>query len=552
MRTRLSKALRGGAGVALLASGLGVIGALGVGVATSGVASAVTHVSALYKCATPLGTKSVQTTIKTLNNTPQPSVTHGSTYTAKPRLTANIPAALINTAATATASLTSLPVLAATLQVAKVGLTGPGFFVGAPKPTKTTLLTIVPINATTKVHGYTATITYQPATFTVTASTGTATLTPTTLTLSVVVALKCFTPTHSIHYSKLPPPTTTSTNFSTYTVTGTNTLTPMAKVTAIPHVTPLKLTPPSGTNPPAATAGSHYSSGNFWTASTGHGSNVWTPASVDGLSFSGTGSHGSLTGTPTTAGPFTFTVTVTTGTGTTTITHSYTITVGAAAATPTVLQPFTVTVTAGPITLTCESVTPLINTPVENQNTAADCAPIAFGKHVLNGKNTTYTAPMHTLYILTARGTTSNEWSLTAQMITTTTSVTGKAACNTVIGFCNVTTINNTHTTPHRLTNSTITAHYVGIHGFTCKAQSTKTSIWYNVNPTPTTAAGRRGSFGTHGAGLGGVVGLCTTPTPGVSGGEFIVSGGDFTIIVPPNVYVGKYYGTVQFTLVAF
>ena len=41
---------------------------------------------------------------------------------------------------------------------------------------------------------------------------------------------------------------------------------------------------------------------------------------------------------------------------------------------------------------------------------------------------------------------------------------------------------------------------------------------------------------------------LCSAAT-GFSGGQFFVTTLDYTLIVPPNVYAGTYYGTVLYTL---
>jgi hypothetical protein len=42
---------------------------------------------------------------------------------------------------------------------------------------------------------------------------------------------------------------------------------------------------------------------------------------------------------------------------------------------------------------------------------------------------------------------------------------------------------------------------------------------------------------------------LCTAPA-GASGGLFLVGGGTFSLTIPPTVYAGTYYGTVQYTVV--
>jgi len=552
MRSGLSRFVRGAAGIALIASGLGITSALAVGAATSTTASAATT-SGSYSCATPLGKKSVPASITTLNNTTPKTVVHGSHYAAKPKLTATIPASLINTAATATPSLTHLPVAAATLTVTKVNFSGTSLIHATKKATITTNVATVPINATTKAHGYAAAITYTSTTYTVTANSGKATLTPATLLLHVLVTLTCYPPNKVITYNT---PTTVTKG---YVVSGTNTLGVITTVNALPHHTPVTLTPPAGALP-AGQAGVHYNAANFWTAVTGFGTNEWTETgTLDGLTFTHTNTHASLSGYPTAAGTVHIKVTVTTKTGHST-TKTYTLLVAAAAATPQILQPFKLTVTGGTLTMTCGNRTATHPTkhpgfPVETQTLAQTCTLITFGTQKLNEKNDLRTRPMNILYISTARGGPTDSWVLNAIMVPTKQSLTGNANCDTIQGFCNVTTTSPAKlATPHTRTNTTINATYFGLHGYTCKPNTTLTTLaqsqYYNVNPTPTTTPGRSPATTALHHGLSSTLTLCTAK-PGVSGGEFIVQTGTYSLIVPPNVYAGTYYGTVQFTLVA-
>ena len=366
MRTGLWRILRRGGGIALLASGLGVVGTLGVGAATSGVASAATT-GGTYHCATPLGNKSIPVSVTTESNTTPKTVQRTHTFSAKPKLTATIPASLIKTAHTAAPTLTSLAAQKATLDVTKHNFSGPAFIAATPKPTITTNVALALINTTTIHHGAVITVTYPATTFTVTSNTGKATITPSTLDLLVLVPLTCYPPSKVITYNT---PTTVTKG---YTVTGTNTLGPITTINATPHHTPLSLTPASGPVP-AGQATVHYSQPNYFTAVTGQGTNVWlATGTMDGLVFSPTGAHASLAGTPLGAGTFGFTVMVSTKTHTS-VTHHYSLAVTAAPATPQILQPFKLTVTGGSLTMTC--VGPL---PVEAQATAKTCTLITLG-----------------------------------------------------------------------------------------------------------------------------------------------------------------------------
>ena len=543
MRTRFIKFLRGGAGVALVASGMGIVGALGVGAATSGIASAATT-TGLYHCATPLGNKSIQATITTLSNTTPKTVQRTHTFSAKPQLTAVIPASLIKTAYTADKTLTSLAASAATLVVTKHNFSGPSFIKATKKATITTNVALALIDTTTIHHGASITVTYTATTFTVTSTSGKATITPATLDLTVLVPLTCYPPSEVITFN------TATTVTKGYTVTGSDTLGVITTVNATPHHTPLSLTPASGALP-GGQATVHYSEPNYFTAVTGTGTNVWTETgTLDGLVFSHTGTHASITGTPTAAGTLSFSVKVATK-ALTSVTHTYTLAVTAAPATPNILQPFKLTVTGGSLTMTC---TPTTH-PVEAQATAKTCTLITLGTVKLNGQSQPVAKKMNTLYISTARGGPTDDWTLNAVMVPTKQSLTGNEYCNTVQGFCNATTTNPAKlATVHTYQNTTILPNYLDLAGYTCKPQQTRLSPYYNVNPTPTTTPGRSKGPGytptSFGRGLSTVMTLCTAAA-GVSGGEFIVKTGTYTLYVPPNIYAGTYYGTVQYTLVA-
>jgi hypothetical protein len=545
------KFVRGGAGVALLASGLGVVGGLGVGLATSGTASAAgPTISGKWSCATPLGEQKVTTKIQDQNTIP---ATMPKTSVYQNHVSAHfiVPATLIHLIP---ATITQLPVTAATLDLAKTGFTGPS----ALTLSHTVLVTIT---TTTRLHGGTVTFTYAPATFTQSLSSGTSTLHATELQLTIVVPLTCYPPGVTIVFTKKTVgtghTTTLVTNFTKWTTTGSTTQGAIDSTTATAFVGPLALTTPSGALPQAQ-ATVHYSQPTYWTSSGGKGTNVWTETgSVDGLTFSGTGAHASLSGTPTAAGTFPFTVTVTTKTGAH-VTHTFTLTVKAAPATPIVLQTFQLTVIGGSLTMTCAGGTPPVTLPIETQHTVHNCTKITLGTQKLNEQADPRTAKMNTLYISTARGGPTDGWSLVAVMVPSSSTLTHNTFCNTVQGFCNATTTNPAKlATVHTHTNTTITAKYLFLAGYTCKPQRTTHSSYYNVNPTPTTTPGHTQTVGTYlipsnglHSGLKFTMTMCTAAA-GVSGGEFIVKTGTYTLLVPPNVYAGKYFGTVQYTLQA-
>jgi hypothetical protein len=525
MRTRILKLARGGASVALLATGLGAVGALGVGLATSGVAGAVT---ATYACHTPVGTLTVPTAVVDTNVAPASLYTNTS-YAMKPKVTFTVPGTLIALYHTAQPTSTHFTVTKMQLHLKLTGFTA------------TTLLALtanntpvrVTVNTTTLAHGTSITFTYPTTSITMKKASGTATVKPGRLTTTILVSFGCGAPGQ------------------TYTATakyyvGTTSAAAVDTI-ASSGFKPLALTPAAGALP-GGTATLLYTHGaNYWTASGGHGGNVFSETgTLDGLTFSSSGNHASLTGTPTAAGTFGFTVSVNTATSTGPVTQHYTITVAAAPATPKVVQPFKLTVTPGSLTLTCTSVTggPKAANAVENQTTAKNCTLITLGHVTLNETNQLVTTTGHPLIISTARGEPTDSWALYAVMVPSSTTLTGNPACGTVQGFCNVTTTGPT-TLAHHFANTSILPNYLTVGGYTCKPNQTATTPYFNTNPTPTTSAGQH--VGTP-AGLSVQYELCTAAA-GSSGGEFFVKTLGYSLVVPPNVYAGTYYGTVQYTL---
>ena len=525
MRTRILKFARGGASVALLATGLGAVGALGIGLATGGVAGAsiATGVTAVYHCTAPVA-GAFTTTIASVDlNTTPASLFTNTTYSVHLHVRFHASPTLIGLAATFTQTNVLI-----TYVKEHVKLSGFTATTTLTKQSNSAAVTI-PVNTTTETHGATATFTFAPFTVTMKALTGNATVTPGNVTARVLTAVNvpCTAPATIGHIDTI----------------------------ASLGITPLTLSPTSGALP-AATATLLYTHGsNYWTAAGGNGGNVFSETgTLDGLTFSSSGNHASLTGTPSAAGTFPFSVTVTTATGTS-VTHTYSIDVATAPATPKVVQPFKLTVTPGSLTLTCTSTstgpvatpaTPKATKAVETQATAKNCTLITLGHVTLNETNQLVQTKGHGLIISTARGEPTDSWALYAVMVPTSTTLTANPACGTVQGFCNVTTTGAT-TLAHHFANTSILPNYLSVSGYTCKPNQTATTPYYNTNPTPTVTAGQ--TPGTP-AGLSVQYELCTAAA-GSSGGEFFVRTLDYSLIVPPNVYAGTYYGTVQYTLSA-
>jgi len=182
--------------------------------------------------------------------------------------------------------------------------------------------------------------------------------------------------------------------------------------------------------------------------------------------------------------------------------------------------------------------------PVQMPATAVPCAALTMGDVHLDGKTQVRTASMHALHISTTRGHPTDDWALYAQMVPSSKTLTGNAGCELLLGFCDVTTTNAT-TVANYPENTSIPAKYLTLEGFTCATSNSPTSP-YASNPEPTTRPGLA---------VGSVIGLsqqlllCTAGS-GSSGGDFVVKTGIYSLAVPSNVYVGTYYGTVQYTLV--
>lgn len=213
---------------------------------------------------------------------------------------------------------------------------------------------------------------------------------------------------------------------------------------------------------------------------------------------------------------------------------------------PETIQPNKLTVTPGTLTLTCTSRPggPYASGDVTKQTTAKACTKITLGKVKLNEKRQIVTTKGDPLIISTARGSATNSWALYAVMIPSSNTLTDDPFCAGVQGFCNVTTTTSTTEIHHHLQNTSITPNYLGVSGQKCAPNSVPTTTYFNDNPTPTATAG----VAPGAIGLSVQTKLCSTKV-GSAGGQFFVTTLGYTLVVPPNVYAGTYYGTVQYTL---
>jgi hypothetical protein len=551
MRTRMFRFARGGASIALLATGLGAVGALGIGLATSGVASATgTPVSGTYVCTVGLPAKITLAASVVTKGTAPATLHIGDSFTVQPKDTFKVTSGLLYLAGSNTefslhiaGSHLAMSATGGTIAASDVQTGAVTYALPAPwntqsyyrntvhttptptHPTKGTLKTATTL-PTGKPPAATITLTFSKTPLVMTAPTGvTAVVTTGNLTTTIIVPVKC----HPHSYA-------TPVSFGSITKIKSSGFAPLA------------FTTPAGALPAGQATRLYTHGATYWTSSGGHGGNVWSETgSVDGLVFAGSGDHASLTGTPTAAGTFPFTVTVETGTHVTTLTHHYTLAIAAAPSTPTTIQPFKLTVTPGTLTLTCATATgptkPNVAQDVTSQATAKPCTLITLGNIKLNEKRHIVPSVGHNLIISTARGGAHDSWALYAVMIPTSTLLTGNPVCNFVQGFCNKTTTTPT-TFPSHIINTTITPNYLGV---TSKCETNHTNpltTYYNDNPTPTATAG----VAPGAVGLSIQTKLCSAAT-GFSGGQFFVTTLDYTLIVPPNVYAGTYYGTVLYTL---
>ena len=148
-----------------------------------------------------------------------------------------------------------------------------------------------------------------------------------------------------------------------------------------------------------------------------------------------------------------------------------------------------------------------------------------------------------TIYISDNRGGPTDQWSLTASFIATSSGVGGvnpNGSCAGIVAFCNssigAAALNTATNGAH---DGQIAPNYLVVSGITCKADAIGGPPPYNppnLNPDATPLAG--GAFGS-------TVSLCSA-SEGQSGGTFLFNA-TYTLTIPESVYAGNYYGSVQY-----
>jgi hypothetical protein len=536
MRTRILKMARGVASVALLATGLSALGALGAGLATSSTAGAtgVSSFPAGLACTAGGGllVLALHATFKATTATASLHINSSTTVTVSATFT--VTTTLVNTAVGK--GETHLTVAGSKITLALTGFTnGVAKQVTQTGTVRVTLVKTTPVQVTmvfktsvtmTAASGATATIKVGPD-----------------LSTTVLVPILCKAEANGFTKGDMAKNTTGTATFGATPAVNQG---PIDSITSTGFAA-LTMSPAAGALP-GATATKLYTSGSdYWSAAGGHGTDTWSATGVPaGMTFAGSGSHASLTGTPTTKGAYTLTVKVTTKTAAS-VTQAYTLTVAAAPSTPTTIQPFKLTVTPGTLTLTCATAKgatkPTVKQDVTVQATAKACALVTLGSVKLNEKRHIVPAVGHNLIISTARGGAADSWALYAVMVPSSATLTGNPVCDDVQGFCDITTTNGT-TFPSHIINTTITPNYLGVVSKCTTNSTSQTTTYFNDNPKPTATTGVLPGA----TGLSVQTKLCSAAT-GSSGGQFFVETLDYTLIVPPNVYAGTYYGTVLYTL---
>jgi hypothetical protein len=199
----------------------------GTATAPSDYTYTTTEAMGTYSCPSDYGRKVIPATITDENSAPA-SLSEGTTYVARVKVTAVIPASLVRTVYQSTMGTKTFLVPKATLTIVAKNFTPPNQVDAASN-----LPIHVPINETTTTHGASITVTFQPTTWTVNAASGKATLTPGDLALTVRIPLACYPPSEKVTYDT---PTTLTLG---YTVSGSNTLPAIDTLTATAP-TPLK------------------------------------------------------------------------------------------------------------------------------------------------------------------------------------------------------------------------------------------------------------------------------------------------------------------------
>ncbi len=205
----------------------------------------------------------------------------------------------------------------------------------------------------------------------------------------------------------------------------------------------------------------------------------------------------------------------------------------------TVYQPFQQTVNAGFLTLNC------LHPETTDTPNYQTCPIITFTSITLNGHTQTESKAMNPIYVLTARGTPTAGWALNVSMVPTAHTLQTNTHCWSLADFCDSSV--GTHATDPNLHGQIAAKHLTMSGTYTCLPQTT------NTNPTP--APETHGTFGRGGSATAtgqyaGTMALCQAPH-GESGGIYKVSGANYTLTIPPTVYHGTYFGTVEYTLVS-
>ena len=152
------------------------------------------------------------------------------------------------------------------------------------------------------------------------------------------------------------------------------------------------------------------------------------------------------------------------------------------------------------------------------------CTAINLSDITLNGLTQTTTHAANPIYVSDDRGDPTSGWSLSAYMVPTASNTNG--ACSTVAAFCDQGAGSGTG-------NGVIPASNLALSTPVCQAYTGTT------NPVTSKTAGNLGSS----------LGLCSAAA-GTSGGTFSL-GTNFTLTIPPTVYAGQYYGTVEYLVIA-
>lgn len=184
--------------------------------------------------------------------------------------------------------------------------------------------------------------------------------------------------------------------------------------------------------------------------------------------------------------------------------------------TPPVDQEIGQQVNAGQLVVSCQGP----GTSGYPTNTLLTCPIINLPAITLNGVTQTTTDPANTIYVSDSRGDPTSGWTLTSYMVPTSSNT--NPACSSVAAFCNQSTGSGTG-------NAVISGSELAISVPVCAD--------YTGNTNPVTP-GPAGNYG-------GTLTLCST-SAGTSGGTFTYNTA-FTLTIPPSVFAGQYYGTVEY-----